>query len=308
MKDELKTADLTSLFAGIENLPELMAQSAARLKTFKESVIKQYAPEYPEAEFSDLFLMDLRRALKECRACKDCTGYPCKKETNPGFKYGTGYRADLQDMTVYYIDCPYKISHINKIKAEKQFSAAKIPNKYLGKTFADYKVTLENQNAVRAAHMAIEDGVGCYFFGGVGTGKTFLTAIIAQELLRRGKSVIFGDLSYLLNKMRASFTKDSENDIEEMMDTLKNCDVLILDDLGTEYVTEWATDKLFEIINFRYNKEKQTLITSNYGLGDLENRFNTPTKGAGGVTGTRLVSRISEMCKRVRLDGDDWRA
>jgi len=306
-EDIFEPTEFTKLVDDVEDLAELMADAAERLAQFKAQTIEKFSEEYPEAEIGELFLMNYRHVLRECEPCATCKGYPCQKKSNPGFVYGIEYAPYLKDLTINMIECPYKVSYHNKIKAEKQFAAAKIPKKYLCKSFADYKVDADNQSAVRAAHKAIDEKQGVYFYGAAGTGKTFLVALVAQEILRKGRSVIFSDLSYLLNKMRASFAKDSENDIEEMMKTLKECDVLILDDLGTEYVTEWAAEKMFEIINYRYNEDKQTLITSNYRLGELEGRFNNPTNGKPSVTGTRIVSRLSEMCGKVQLCGDDRR-
>ena len=298
---------LTDLGYMAADLADAMSEAAEKFNQYKVDTVAQYADTYPTAHFSELFFWESYQAMKECKACATCKGYPCTKKKNPGIVRKVIFDSRLNEMCVENYICPHVKSHRLKERAEKQFANAKIPKKYLGKTFADYKVDANNQNAVNWAKKILEEPKSLYYTGNPGTGKTFLAAIIAQEYLKRGKSVIFSDVPYLLNKMRASFAEDSEVDIEEMMKTLEDCDVLVLDDLGTEVSTEWAVERLFLIINSRYLNNKQTLVTSNYSLAELAARLNVTRNGKGGITGDRIASRLREMCSLALLRGDDRR-
>ena len=291
-----------------DDFMKMMADAKKRLAAFKNETIAKLAPKYPEAKFGDLFIMNYRAMVRECAPCAECTGYPCAKKVEAGIIKKVEYDFGIGDLAVTGRLCKYRISHDNKIRAQKMFSNSRIPKKYVGKTFKDYEVTADNENAVNAAHYILnEEPKSLYFFGESGTGKTFLVSIIAQELLKRGQSVIFSDVPSLFNKLRTSFAKNSKVDIEDMMATLEEADVLILDDLGTELVTEWATGQLYDLINARYNERRQVLITSNYTLGELEERLNNPRDAKPDVMGSRISSRLMEMCGRVHLKGKDYR-
>ena len=126
--------------------------------------------------------------------------------------------------------------------------------------------------------------------------------------MKSGKSVIFGDVPSLLEDLRSSYGKDNDNHIEEQMNAFSQADLVVLDDVGTEKPTEWAVNRLYLIINDRYNANKPLIITSNYTSKEIEERLNNPTDAkTAGVTGSRIVSRIAEMCKVLTIRGEDRR-
>ena len=113
----------------------------------------------------------------------------------------------------------------------------------------------------------------------------------------------------LLEILRSSFD-DPNTKITDLMDDLAKVDLLVLDDLGTENPTEWAVERLYSIINQRYNAEKPLIVTSNFRLKEVADRLNNPKnkrEGYPSVTGDRIVSRLAQMCERIELTGRDWR-
>ena len=191
----------------------------------------------------------------------------------------------------------------------RKFKAAKIPPLYRDKTFADFKVNGDNAQAVQAAKNFLKNQQGGLFLcGKPGRGKTFLASIVTQEFLKLDKSVIFSDVPTLLEILRNSFD-DRNTKILDLMDDLIKVDLLVLDDLGTENPTEWAVERIYTIINQRYNEEKSLIVTSNFFLGDLSERLNAPKNASSNknITGSRIVSRLAQMCERVELKGKDWR-
>lgn len=258
-------------------------------------------------------------AEKEIEQCKECDGEFCPhsyfgqnavpiievREHN----FGGGISKLCADIS--YKPCKIKIAKDKQKKYQRNFKTAKLPPQYCNKTFADYAIDANNKAALQAAKAFLQDdSVGLFYFGTPGTGKTLLASILAQEMLKSGKSVIFGDVPSLLEDLRGSYDAMSNLKITKLMDDLAETDLLVLDDLGTESPTEWAVERLYLIINQRYNAKKPVIVTSNFRLGEIKDRLNNPknaTSKLPSVTGDRIVSRLAQMCKRVELTGKDRR-
>ncbi len=117
-------------------------------------------------------------------------------------------------------------------------------------------------------------------FGNCGCGKTHLAAAIGNRALQRDIPVIFTVVPDLLDHLRSTFGPSSDVAYDERFETIRSVPLLILDDLGTENTTAWAREKLFQIINHRYNHRLPTIITLNRKLEEIE---------------PRIVSRISDL-------------
>ena len=111
--------------------------------------------------------------------------------------------------------------------------------------------------------------------GGYGCGKTHLAAAIANRVIDRGQAVLFVVIPDLLDYLRATFGPNSPVTYDERFDQVRNAPLLILDDLGTQSSTDWAQEKLFQILNYRYNARLPTVITSNQGLEDIDLRIRS---------------------------------
>lgn len=145
---------------------------------------------------------------------------------------------------------------------------------------------------VQVYHSPIMKGVGLVFTGNTGTGKTHLAAAIANDLIRRYRiRVRFINYVELLDEINKSF-----NGNEPILDKFKRAELLILDDIGREKVTDFTNKTLYSIINYRYEHLLPTIITSNYRASELASRVGAAT-----------VSRISEICRGVQINGADYR-
>lgn len=111
--------------------------------------------------------------------------------------------------------------------------------------------------------------------GTYGCGKTHLAAAIANARLDIGQPVLFMLVPDLLDHLRTSFSPNSEVTYDDLFEQLRNSALLILDDLGTQSSTPWAQEKLFQLLNFRYNAQLPTVITTNQRLEDLEPRLRS---------------------------------
>jgi DNA replication protein DnaC len=112
-------------------------------------------------------------------------------------------------------------------------------------------------------------------FGGYGCGKTHLAAAIANHVIQQGKPVLFVVVPDLLDHLRATFGPNSPVSYDERFEEVRNAPLLILDDLGTQSSTSWAQEKLFQILNLRYNARLPTVITSNHRLEEIDLRIRS---------------------------------
>jgi DNA replication protein DnaC len=111
--------------------------------------------------------------------------------------------------------------------------------------------------------------------GNSGAGKTHLAAAIAHESVKRGARTIFATVPDLLDHLRATYAPQSEVSYDERFDLLSRVNMLILDDLGAESPTPWAQEKLYQLIDHRYNAKLPTIITTNADLTLLSERLSS---------------------------------
>ncbi len=111
--------------------------------------------------------------------------------------------------------------------------------------------------------------------GAYGCGKTHLAAAIANRCLERGQPVLFVVVPDLLDHLRATFSPASPVRYDERFEDVRNAPVLVLDDLGAQSTSPWAQEKLYQILNYRYNARLPTVITSNHDLEEIDLRLRS---------------------------------
>lgn len=175
--------------------------------------------------------------------------------------------------------------------------------KFQKRTFKNFKVTEKNKQQYRQAKEFAENfprNKGLLITGSVGTGKTHLAAAIANHLINKLYTVIFGNITDIIALIKSTYSKDSEVSEFQIIHMLtKEVDLLVLDDLGKEYATENTKAILYQIINRLNEDEKPAIITTNYNSESLRKKL--------GERGEAIVSRITEMTEPVIMVGDDWR-
>lgn len=196
-------------------------------------------------------------------------------------------------------------------KVDRMIKDSRLGKRFRTRTFETYRIN-EQKKAVYEVVKGYADnfvehkerGKGLYLSGGFGTGKTHLAAALCHEVIRQGYQPIFGTMITLLEKIKASYNGAKETEWQ-IIDRYIRCDLLIIDDLGKERPTSWALERLYGIINARYEDCRPVVITANYDISQLEERLaigdnDTETAGA-------IVSRIYEMCQGVPLTWGDVR-
>jgi len=127
----------------------------------------------------------------------------------------------------------------------------------------------------RAKHFA-EESVGWLVLkGGYGCGKTHLAAAISNYRIANGQPVLFVVVPDLLDHLRATYAPTSEVSYDERFEEVRTAPLLILDDLGTQSSTPWAQEKLYQILNYRYNARLPTVITTNRELEEIDLRLRS---------------------------------
>ncbi len=111
--------------------------------------------------------------------------------------------------------------------------------------------------------------------GATGCGKTHLAAAIANYRLQAGKPVLFQIVSELLDHLRSTFSPESKVSYDQLFELVKNTPLLVLDDFGEQTTTAWAQEKLYQIINHRYNARLATVITTRYSLEEIDNPISS---------------------------------
>ena len=106
--------------------------------------------------------------------------------------------------------------------------------------------------------------------GPPGCGKTHLAAAIANRQIELGTEVFFTVVPDLLDHLRATYLPGGDVSYDDLFETVKSAPLLVLDDLGTQSSTQWAQEKLFQIMNYRYTANLATVITTNEPVGQLD--------------------------------------
>ncbi len=248
---------------------------------------------------------DELREQEPAEVCEDC--------------FGTGTKIDPQKGAMV---CPCR--RVNR--SEKLIIAAHIPRRYKDCSFESFK-TVANTNldhALNFARSLVLDypavDRGLLFMGPAGVGKTHLAVSIIKGLSAKGFACIFSEFGSLLKEIQDSYNPISKSSELRVLAPIYQADVLVLDELGAAIPTDWVRDTMYQIINKRYNDNKLTIFTTNYGD---ELRTESPETNSQPRTfsrkaikemttleeriGSRLRSRLYEMCITVHMNGEDYR-
>jgi DNA replication protein DnaC len=125
--------------------------------------------------------------------------------------------------------------------------------------------------------------------GGYGSGKTHLAAAIANFAVQMGVPTLFLTVPDLLDTLRFSYDS-AETTFEQRFEQIKNAQLLVLDDFGTQNATGWAQEKLFQIINYRYINKLSLVVTTNLALDEIEARIRSRLQDPELVTTVRISS------------------
>lgn len=212
--------------------------------------------------------------------------------------------------------CPCAPVRRRLAEVRRRFQEADVPSRFRWKFRHDFHATApDGRTPLQVARKArrVVDYVGAlvdderdpqrgYLFYGVpGTGKSLLACIVLNELiLHRNRSGRFLSLSMkYFQQLRDTYSAESERygRTWQILEELCGMPYLVLDDFGVQRGTDWEMEMLYNLVDGRYSEERFTLVTTNQPLEDLQ----------GLAHGSRIYSRLLEMCYLVDMTGEDYR-
>ena len=308
-----------SQYDTIMKIYEERQYAARRALDDRQQFVAKNIPEYSEIS-SRISSMSVEYASKLLE--DDETALPKLKETLAGLRTrkgelltNAGLPSDYLEMKYYCPDCKdtgyigtgkchcfkkqiitllYQQSNIQEMLKEHNFST-------LSYEFYTGEDLLHFQNAVKTC----KDFIDCFnsgyhnlfFYGTVGTGKSFLSGCIAKELMDRGNSVIYFSSTGLFEKLsQMSFDYNAKDELADLYEDLYSCDLLIIDDLGTELTNTFSSSQFFSCLNERILRKKSIIISTNLSLQELRDRYSD-----------RIFSRITSNFKLCKITGPDIR-
>lgn len=161
---------------------------------------------------------------------------------------------------------------------------------------AQYMIALTKLNTV----LKKPETQGFYLYGGVGSGKTYLMAAMINDLARQRQRVGFINMVRFLQDLKNSF---GDNDrFTHLLDVTKSVDILVIDDIGAEVVTDWSLRILIEILDARMNANATTHFTTNLALDQLLYYYTRSQTNIDEINAKRILDRIQFLAKPLLLD------
>lgn len=188
-------------------------------------------------------------------------------------------------------------------RLDRLFQQSRLGRRFRDRTFENFRIDEKNKRALQAVwryaerfHENLEIGKGLIIMGKIGTGKTHLAAAVLHKVISQMRTGILMAVPELLDKIRATYREDAPIGSETLLEELKKVNLLILDDIGKEKPTIWARERLYVIINARYENMLPTVYTTNCREEELRQQI-----------GEAITSRIYETCEPVLLISSDYR-
>lgn len=287
-----------------EKYPEVLAFSKKINLLGLENTKRIFKNPENAAEYNKEFKIELEKLLAERDEFYkehgidpdfDKKQYRCKKCSDTGFiKSGemcSCFKERLAEKT-------YRISSLGKTMQDMRFENFSL-DYYSSEKKGDYSER-ENMEYILNSAKAFcekfeEHERSILFYGTPGLGKTFISVSVARKLLELGKTVTYISAARLFSIYEDyKFGRDHKND--EFFDDLFNSDLLIIDDLGTEFISKASVSFLFELVNERIINNKKVIINTNLSPEDLEREYTV-----------RFMSRIFEHFDVYKFTGKDIR-
>lgn len=199
--------------------------------------------------------------------------------------------APAKEADVVELTPDWQADFVARVRLEK----ARIPKRFLEKTLDSFKPARgsKRKDVLAAARSFVQsfnfkDGVprGLLIRGIVGCGKTHVAVAILKEVIAKGYTGLYYNMVDLLSDIRATYDNRSPLSESELLEELNEPDLLVLDDLGAEKSAEWVNDRLYLIVNRRYESARPILVTTNLTEEELTKKL-----------GERIVSRLREICE-----------
>lgn len=264
-------------------------------QTFKKLVSRLKLPK----EYLMKYTSNLEDSSKELDNCKKCKNINECKNYYQGHVF---YPNVLNDNLVFdYVPCKYQKELEEKNKYKENIYLFDLPKEI--KEASMKNIDLDNperftiikwlKNFLDKYPMNKEQK-GLYLTGNFGSGKTYLISAVLNELAKQNHKVAIIYYPEFLRSLKESFgDRDTYND---KFNLIKKVELLLIDDIGAETMTEWSRDEVLgNILQYRMQEGLVTFFTSNLKIEDLEEHFSFSSKGIEKVKAKRIVERIKQL-------------
>lgn len=246
--------------------------------------------------------------LEESCNCKNCKSIHECKNSNVGHLY------KFDEDQFIYEPCRFKKDQLAKLKEAQLIKTLFVSKKILEADLVNLDVNTPNRKKIYEYIAKFITGVrnnefnkGLYIYGSFATGKTYILGCVANELARNNIEslvIYFPDLVVELKNALGTPR------FEELFNYIKSVDVLLLDDFGSENMTNWLRDDVLgPVLNYRLMEEKPVFISSNIDptQGDLLAHLSISKAKSDELKGMRIKSRLEGLVVPVELDNNSYR-
>ena len=238
--------------------------------------------------------------LKKCENCK-CLN-ECKNEVN-GCVYYPEKKDDKLDFN--YVACKYKNKYIEESKINKSFTLGisnEIKNASMSEIDINDKKRIELIKWLKNFYDEYPNSKkGLYLHGSFGSGKTYLIAALLNELAKKNYKTVIMYYPEMLTRLKSTFDNTNES-YNEIFYKIKTSDILLIDDIGAETVTNWSRDEILgTILQYRMEHELATFITSNLTIEELELHLSLVKNNMDKVKARRIIERIKQLTTDMEL-------
>lgn len=255
-----------------------------------------------EEEVGDRLARDIKTIMAWEENCQNCADIKKCRHSRSILEIREEYDRDgFRDFVVRARPCDRLSSHAEQVEQGLNFDKSGIPVERQGNTFESFSTTGEARaqllKAKGIAKECAEQNMGLILGGPVGCGKTHLAIAMGIYALKDGRKVRFHLLPELLETLRS----ERWNHESALLEEVKRCDLLVIDDAGTEIAgngaNNWKDELFFMLVNYRYDHKLPLVITTNAtGQAGLQTVLS-------GGNGERIYSRLTEMTMQVWIKG-----
>lgn len=316
MKKKLEALKLDKLSNLLKN--DLLINNKAKISKSELDLIKK-SNFFSHLKLNEreiyLNILNLRKIMLQEEKCSSLEN-ECINDSN----YHLGVRRYKNNIYFYYFPCEKmnKIFNENKYKNNylyNYYDNADISNSQLSLKFISGKVDPTKNIIINKFknNASSNSSYGLYIYGKCGVGKTFLCFCFSNAYAqRKNKTICFVYTPEMVNIIKLGFNNVIEKEkSSKLIQNMKDCDVLVLDDLGSEFATDWFySDYLLNILNIRVNLKKITLFNSNYSIDKLEKVIANRCKGNDkDILAQRIIDRIRQLVNNefLQLNGKNMR-
>ena len=290
------------------NLDKYMLESNFDLEvnndSFKKIVSSLKLPKDTLIKYTSL-IKDSSIELDNCKKCKnilECKNAVCGYVYYPSVENG--------NLVFSYVPCKYKKNMDKENAYRKNIVSIDIPDEIIMASmkniYTDDKNRLETIKWITTFIKKYENHEKCkglYLTGNFGCGKTYIVAALINELAKKGVKASIVYYPEFLRKLKESFS----DDFKDIFNSIKNCDILVFDDIGAETVTSWNRDEILgTILQYRMQMNLPTIFTSNLSLKELEVHL-AGNDSEGRIKARRIIERIKYLTEEITMIAENRR-